>query len=147
MNKFCLAALAALALLAGCDTETSPVKSGYAKTNPADIKIYEHVPGRLYESLGTVAFEYQYVAGGASRLSLGESDPLTELREQAAARGADAIIIKEKDVYDSQDPSGTGGYDPGNGRRIRISGLAIKFTPPPAAPGPAAAPAMAPAGP
>jgi len=105
------------------------------------------VPGRPYESLGAVTFEYQYVGGGASRLSLGETDPVAELREQAAARGADAIIIKEKDVYDSQDPSGTGGNDPGNGRRIRISGLAIKFTPPPAAPAPTAAPAMAPTGP
>ena len=148
MKLLRLTALTALACLAGCETETPPTKT-YPRTDPAAIKVLEHYPKQPYETLGKVSYEgpYAQAGSGADRLALGEqTDFLSELRQQAAAFGADAVIIKEKDVYDSSDLAGNGNNNPGDGRRMRLSGIAVKFkaaTPPPAG----TAPAMAPAGP
>src|SRR5471030_406863 len=138
MNKLFLTALVSLALLAGCETETTPSTTGYAKTDPANVKVYDHVPKIPFATLGSVSYEGLSVPAnsGADRLAFGEqSDFLGELRKQAAALGADAVIIKEKSVYDPQDASGVENNDMGAGRRMRLAGIAIKFkpaTPPPA---------------
>jgi hypothetical protein len=151
MNKIYLATLVSLALLAGCETDTTPSKTGYAPTDPANVKVYEHVPKVPFETLGNVAYLGLYVPAnsGADRLGMGEqADFLGELRKQAAALGADAVIIKEKSIYDPQDASGVENNDMGSGRRMRLAGIAIRFRPAAQRPaGPAPAPAMAPASP
>jgi hypothetical protein len=132
MTRIPLIAIAALAALSGCATE-KPAKSAYPSTNPDNVKVYQQVPKHPFEILGPVSFEGAYTPhdAGSNRLALGDKyDLLVELRDQAAALGADAVILKEKDVYESFDPSGKGGNNPGDGRRIRLSGVAIRYTRP-----------------
>jgi hypothetical protein len=128
-----------LVLLAGCAAGTTTSKTGYEATDPNHVQILTASPSRPYEELGRVGdVGTDYVAGHQmNRLKSFNSDgadagtaiPSTSysmaniiagLRSQAAALGADAVILQNQELQISPGTL----LGPTNGS---ASGIAIRF--------------------
>jgi hypothetical protein len=121
MSSLRLSLLVAVACTAGCDTET--IKT-YPATNPGDVKVFRHAPKHPYEVLGTVRYVADFLPGNGQILSLTGS-VLDGLREQAARRGADAVILLNQQVIDPE--MDNVGDAVGESTKIWLKGLAIRF--------------------
>ena len=120
--------LFAFAGLSGCDT--APASGG---PKAKDIVILEAPPQRPYDTLGEVADTERHTAkhGLSQQMDMSQTpDVMDVLRKQAAALGADAIIVTKRQL------------EQGETSLIRVIGTAIRYrkdgTPAAGAPPPAA---------
>ena len=133
MNKFYAMALFSLVCLAGCETETTPIKTGYPRTDPATVRVYDRYP-----KMGPILTLGPVSSRGPPPPRGGAGRPLVRTRENtpdflpaiSAIRperwAADAIILKEKDVVISAGSVRHRWQRSGRCWRIRLAGIAIK---------------------
>lgn len=92
LTSLCLAAA-----VAGCASEVVPA-TYHAPSNPADVHIYEKAP-KKYESLGEISIPVvgKWDAQGDA------NNGFDRLRQQAAARGANGILLDPDEVHADYD--------------------------------------------
>ncbi len=115
MKNIPLFALALLALtgLSGCDT--APATGG---TRAKDVAILEAPPQQPYDTLGEVADTERHMAKHSLSQQMDMTrtpDVMDVLRKQAAALGADAIIVTKRQL------------EQGETSMIRVIGTAIRY--------------------
>jgi len=88
---------AVVALLIGCTNQAPPASGPRPPTAPDSVKFYQKVPGSNYQPLGAVTVP----VGGAIRMDeRGDATAaFVEMRKQAAALGANGILLDEDKVH------------------------------------------------
>jgi hypothetical protein len=118
-----LLTIIAVAFVAGCATDPSPVQTGLPPTKAENVQLLKRPPSRPYVELGAIKDmeAYSTADGKATDAAMGEaSDVHARLREKAAALGADAVIIKDQGIIPALDPSAGTAH-------AYIEGIAIHF--------------------
>jgi len=111
--------------LAGCESGPPASMAGPPKTNADDVLVLKHPPKQPYLELGLVRTSeiYDPASIRTAALDVGASTGVhTRLREAAAARGADAVILIYEYVVNPSDETATASS------RIFAEGMAIHFT-------------------
>jgi|SRR5690348_8804362 hypothetical protein len=88
--------LSALALLMGCTHQGPKVSAPRPPTSPEQVTFYQKTPASNYETLGPVTVP----VGGTIRMDeRGDATAaFVEMRRQAAAKGANGILLDESKV-------------------------------------------------
>jgi hypothetical protein len=94
LSPLCVAAV--LMLCCGCTHESPKASAPRPPTTPDQVKFYQKTPGSNYETLGAVTVP----VGGAIRMDeRGDaSAAFVEMQKQAAAKGANGILLDEHKV-------------------------------------------------
>jgi hypothetical protein len=133
-----LSLIGAIAVLAGCKTQSNLSMGHYTPSNPNQVRIYMSAPPGTYEELGLVRdmeTGVQSKARGVGDIGFDQEAvladdvrelaplALAQLCKQAAGFGADGVILTTEQMYA---PSG-GGYVGHLGERMLVEGIAIRF--------------------